>query len=471
MNYDIAVIGAGITGAGIAYELSKYNLSVALIDKYNAPSQGATKANSGILHAGYDDREDQLRGKLVVRGNKLYDRWHEEIGFRMKREGSLVVAFNEEQVKTIKEEKARGDKRGIPGLVIWGQDELRKNEPNLSKDAVAALFAPTAGVVCPMEVSNFLFRNAVMNGVTPFLDQEVTDFEKTGSEITTIVTTKEKISAKLIVNAAGVFGDVISRKAGIDTYHITPRKGEYILLEPNKLYNVNRVIFPTPTKTSKGVLVSKTITGDILLGPTAVNMADTERDNIFTTPEGLQEIIEKTKILVPTLRTDLTVKTFAGVRAQPDTNDFIIEDYSDPSNFINAIGIRSPGLTSAPAVAEYVLAIIEKKTGTLVKKEQYNTTKRVQFHSLELAKDDPAWGKTLTPQLDSPPLPLLDAAWNFGVQDQLYNYTCFTDLGLGMDLSSTFQNALIQWVKEKGVNTNDILYRHSGSWQIKDSPK
>ena len=469
MNFDIAVIGAGITGTGIAYELSKHTCKVAIIDTYNAPTQGASKANSGILHAGYDDQEDQLRGKLVVRGNKLYDRWQEEIGFRMKREGSLVVAFNEEQLKTIQEEKERGDKRGIPGLVIWNQDDLRKNEPNINKDAIAALFAPTAGVVCPMEVVNFLFRNAVMNGVTPFLEHKVTGFEKNGSAITTIVTNKEKINAKLIINAAGVFGDVISKKAGIDTYHITPRKGEYILLEPNKKYNVNRVIFPTPTKTSKGILVSKTITGDILLGPTAVNMEDNERENIFTTHEGLQEIIEKTKKLVPSLSTDLTVKTFAGVRAQPNTNDFIIEDYSEPSNFINAIGIRSPGLTSAPAVAEYVLNIIEKKTGSLVKKEQFSTTKRIQYHALELARKDPAWGKTLTPQLDSPPMEILDTAWNFGVQNQLYNYTCFTDLGLGMDLSSTFQNGLIQWVQKKGLKTNEILYRHTGSWQVLDS--
>lgn len=468
MNFDIAVIGAGITGSGIAYELSKYNLSVALIDRYNAPSQGATKANSGILHAGYDDREDQLRGQLVVRGNKLYDQWQKEIGFRLKRDGSLVVAFNDEQVKIIEEEKARGDKRGIPGLVIWDEHELRKNEPNINRKAVAALFAPTAGVVCPMEVSNFLFRNAVMNGVTPFLDQEVTGFEKNGPEVTTIVTTRERISAKLVINAAGVFGDVISRKAGIDTYRITPRKGEYILLEPNKKYNVNRIIFPTPTKTSKGVLVTKTITGDILLGPTAVNMDDTERNNAFTTPEGMKEILEKTRLLVPSLSTKLTVKTFAGVRAQPDTNDFIIEGYDEPSNFINVIGIRSPGLTSAPAVAEYVLGIIEKKAGTLAKKNQYNYTKRIQFHSLELAKKDPAWGKTLTPQLDSPPMPLLETAWNFGVKDQLYNYTCFTDLGLGVDLSSTFQNELISWVKNKGIKTEEILYRHSGSWQVRD---
>jgi len=468
MTYDIAVIGAGITGAGIAYELSKYNLKIALIEKYNTPTQGTSKANSGILHAGYDDRSDQLRGQLVIKGNAMYDRWKEELGIRLERSGSLVVAFNDEELETIKEEKERGDRKGIAGLEIWDQKLLRENEPNLNKDAIAALYAPTAGVICPMEVVNFLFFSAVANGVTPYMRNTVTGFEKSGDRITAVITDKERISAGIVINAAGVFGDIISSKAGIDSYQITPRKGEYILLEPNSAYNVNRVIFPTPTKTSKGVLVTKTITGDILLGPTAVNLSDDERENIRTTPEGLAEIIEKTKRLVPSLSTKLTVKTFAGLRAQPDTNDFIIEDYSNPSNFINAIGIRSPGLTSAPAIAEYVIDIVKKKGINLDPKGKYSSVKRIQYESLELAKKDPAWGKTLTPQLDSPPLPLMDVAWDFGVGNKLYNYTCFTDLGLGVDLGSTFQNAMMQWLRDKGLKTEEIIYRHEGSWQFID---
>ncbi len=468
MTYDIAVIGAGITGAGIAYELSKYNLKIALIEKYNTPTQGTSKANSGILHAGYDDRSDQLRGQLVIKGNAMYDRWKEELGIRLERSGSLVVAFNDEELETIKEEKERGDRKGIAGLEIWDQKLLRENEPNLNKDAIAALYAPTAGVICPMEVVNFLFFSAVANGVTPYMRNTVTGFEKSGDRITAVITDKEKISAGIVINAAGVFGDIISRKAGIDSYRITPRKGEYILLEPNSAYNVNRVIFPTPTKTSKGVLVTKTITGDILLGPTAVNLGDDERENIRTTPEGLAEIIEKTKRLVPSLSTKLTVKTFAGLRAQPDTNDFIIEDYSSPSNFINAIGIRSPGLTSAPAIAEYVIDIVKRKGIALNPKDKYSSVKRIQYESLDLAKKDPSWGKTLTPQLDSPPLPLMDVAWDFGVGNKLYNYTCFTDLGLGVDLGSTFQNAMMQWLRDKGLKTEEIIYRHEGSWQFID---
>ena len=170
------------------------------------------------------------------------------------------------------------------------------------------------------------------------------------------------------------------------------------------------------------------------------------------------------------MSTRLTVKTFAGLRAQPNTNDFIIEDYETPSNFINAIGIRSPGLTSAPAIAEYVIDIVKKKCGELDKKEEYNYIKRPQFHTLELAAKDPAWGKALTPQLDSIPFPLLEAAWEFVVGSKLYNYTCFADLGLGVDLGSTFQNGLIEWLEEtKGLTSAEIIYRHLGSWQVIDS--
>lgn len=467
MNFDIAIIGAGVTGSGIAYELSKCNLNVALIDAYNTPTQGASKANSGILHAGYDDDPALLRGHLVVRGNKLYDTWKEEIGFRLRRDGSLVVAFDDEQFTRIQEEKARGEAKGIPGLEIWDQAQLRHYEPNLNKEAIAALYAPTAGVVCPMEVTNFLFRNAVSNGVVPFMDQTAMDFEKSGDELVALVTNREKIYANIFINAAGVYGDMISRKAGIDAYTITARKGEYILLEPNETYNVHHIIFPSPTKTSKGVLVTKTITGDILLGPNAVDMPETEKSNNYTTREGLKEVLEKTKKLVPTLSTKLAVKTFAGLRPQPNTNDFILEDYAIPANFINAIGIRSPGLTAAPAIAEYVVHILEKKVGTLPKKAQYDTIKRTQFDPLARASQDPAWGKTLTPHLDSVPLPLLDLAWDFGVRNQLYNFTCYADLGLGVDLGASWQNQLIQWITNKGLSTSDILYRHTGSWQIK----
>ncbi len=463
--FDIAVIGGGIIGTGIAYELSKYNISVALIEKSSQVTQGASKGNSGILHAGYDSPEGSLRAKLVVKGNRRYDDWEEEIGAVVKRVGSFVVAFDDYGVEYIKKLKARGESRGIP-LEILDAKAVKEAEPNLNPDVIAALYAPTAGSVCPMRFVNFLFKNAVANGMKPFLNSEVIGFEKEGSKITSIKTVRDTISAKVIINAAGVFGDVVSRMAGIDYYTIIPRKGEYILLEPHPSYNVNHIIFPIPTRESKGVLVTPTETGDILLGPTAENMEEEFKEDTTTTVEGLREIIKKTRELVPSLNTKLTVKTFAGNRAQPNTNDFIIEKYDEPANFINAIGIRSPGLTSAPAIADMVIELVESIAGTMEKKARFRTYKFKCYNQSEEALQNIEWANTLTPNLDSPSIPMLNEAWEFGIRDNLYNFSCFSGSGLGVDLGCTFQNELIQYLKKRGTDYDNILFRLTGSKQV-----
>ncbi len=466
MNYDVIVIGAGITGAGIAYELSKKKLKIAIVDKAPFPFQGASKANSGIIHAGYDDPEGSLRARLVVEGNRLYSQWAEELGFDFKRPGSIVVAFNEEELERIRKEKNMADERGIPAEIVEGKD-LFEMEPNLNREAIAALHAPTAGVVCPMEVVNLLFRAAVMNGAEPHLATEVMDFERKDDRITGVVTSKGVLRGELIINAAGVFGDVISSKAGIDGYKIIPRKGEYILLEPHPDYRVNKVIFPTPTRVSKGVLVIPTVTGDVLLGPTAVNLDDDAREDRWTTPSGLKEVFEKAKKLIPSVDISLTVKTFAGIRAQPNTNDFIIEDYESPSNFINAIGIRSPGLTSAPAIARMVAEMVGRKLGGLSDNENFKVEKMVRPDPLQMALNvDVNWGKSLTPHFDSPPYVMLEMGLQMGLDGALYNYTCFTHRGLGVDLSSVFQNQLAKWLVGKGIKREELKYRFPGSWQF-----
>ncbi len=466
MMYDVIIIGAGVTGAGIAYELSKKNLKIALIDKAPFPFQGASKANSGIIHAGYDDPPGTLRAKLVVEGNRYYSVWADELGFDFKRPGSLVVAFNDEEFERIKREKKQGEERGIPVDIVTGKD-LFDLEPNLSKQAIAALYAPTAGVVCPMEVVNLLFRNAVMNGVVPLLNTEVVDFIIKGEKIVEVITNRESVKAKLVINASGVFGDKISRKAGIDEYKIIPRKGEYILLEPHPDYMVNHVIFPTPTRVSKGVLVIPTVTGDILIGPTAVNLDEKDLENTWTTVDGLNSVFEKAKKLVPSVDLSLTVKTFAGIRAQPNTNDFIIEDYPEPANFINVIGIRSPGLTSAPAISRMVVDMVDKKLGGLVLKKEFHIEKMNRPDPFRLVSNgEVSWGKSLTPHFDSPPVNMLEVGLKMGLNGALYNYTCFTHRGLGVDLSSIFQNQLAKWLIEKGIKMEEVNYRFPGSWQF-----
>jgi len=467
--FDIAIIGGGIIGTGIAYELSKYNVSIALIEKSSQVTQGASKGNSGILHAGYDSPDGSLRAKLVVRGNKRYDDWEEEIGAVVKRVGSFVVAFDDYGIEYIKKLKKRGDARGIP-LEILDEKAVKEAEPNINPGVIAALYAPTAGSICPMRFVNFLFKNAVVNGVKPFLASEVVGFKKQGGEIVSIETLRGEIHAKLVINAAGVFGDVVSKMAGINDYTIIPRKGQYILLEPHPSYNVNHIIFPIPTRESKGVLVVPTETGDILLGPTAENMEEEFKEDTTTTVEGLREVVKKTKELVPSLSTRLTVKTFAGNRAQSNTNDFIIEGYDNPSNFINVIGIRSPGLTSAPAIADMVVELVESIAGTMEKKPRFRTYKFKYYNQTEEAIRDIEWANTLTPNLDSPSIPMLNEAWEFGIRDNLYNFSCYSGSGLGVDLGCSFQNELIEYLKKRGTDYGSILFRLAGSVQVERDP-
>ncbi len=466
--FDIVVIGGGIVGMGIAYELSKRKVSVALIERKSQVTQGASKGNSGILHAGYDSPEGSLRAKLVTIGNRRYDDWSRELGLTVRRMGSLVVAFEDEGdagMEHLNRLKERGERRGIP-LEILGRKALLESEPNLNRKAVAALHAPTAGSICPMRYVNFMFKHFVANGGTPFLDTEVTGFVKNGGRITEIRTNRGDIIGEVVINAAGVFGDVVSSMAGIDRYRIYPRKGEYILLEPHPSYNVNKILFPLPTEKGKGILVIPTETGDILLGPTSYSMGKEFKEDTTTSLYGLNEVLEKARKLVPGLSTKLTVKTFAGNRAQSNTNDFAIEGYDEPSNFINAIGIRSPGLTAAPAIADMVVGLVEEKAGKLEMRSDFRYMPHVSHNQPEEALSEIRWADTITPNLDSPSIPLIDIAWNFGIRDNLYNFSCYTNRGLGVDLGTTFQNELIRQLARRGMKVEEILYRLRGSNQV-----
>jgi glycerol-3-phosphate dehydrogenase len=464
--YDVVVIGAGITGAGIAYELSKLDVDAAIVDKATMPTQGTSKGNSGIIHAGYDDPKGSLREQLVVRGNRRWDDWQEELGVDVVRTGSLVVAFNQEDLEYVRSLYSKGQERNVRGLELLDGDEVRDLEPNLAPGVKGALRATTAAVVCPMRMVNFLFKNAVVNGVEPLLGREVIGLDFSHEAYAQVHTSRGTARARAVVNAAGVHGDEVSAMAGVTQYSITPRRGEYILLEPHPDYNVDHVIFPVPTKHSKGALVIPTSTGDILIGPTAHDLPKEQQDDTSTTPEGLAEVLEKTSKLVPSLSTTLTVKTYAGNRAQSNTDDFIVEGYDEPRRLVNAIGIRSPGLTAAPAIADRVLELTQAVIGPRTKRRDF-TGVRFQVHEpAEEALSDIRWADTLTPHLDSPPTVLLEEAWGFGVQTQIYNYSCFCDRGLGADLGSSFQNELIRYITSKGMDLQNVVYREASTQQV-----
>ncbi|MDK2886746.1 MAG: glycerol-3-phosphate dehydrogenase [Thermosipho sp. (in: thermotogales)] len=400
----VFVIGAGITGSLITRELSKYDLEVHVIDKAPDIGWGVTKANSAIVHGGYDDPPGSVRAQFAALGNKMYDELSNELDFDFIRTGSYVVAFKEEDVEYLKELKKRGVKNGVSNLEILTSEELKNREPNLNKDIKAALWCPTAGITEPWEVSIAAIENAKDNGAIVHLDEKVLDIIVQNQKVKKILTDKGEYNADIIINAAGLFADEIAKMAGVADFEIFPRKGEYILLDKKLKGLVNAVIFPTPTKKSKGILVVPTVDGGILLGPNAVDLPKDQKNNLETTKEGLNEVYEKSKALVPSIDISYSVKTFAGLRPETKNKDFII-GATKIWGFINVAGIRSPGLTAAPAIAKYITEkVIPEDLGlNLSKKSNFNPFRKRIPHLEEtnleewekIVKKDPRFGRTV----------------------------------------------------------------------------
>lgn len=400
----VFVIGAGITGSLITRELSKYDLEVHVIDKAPDIGWGVTKANSAIVHGGYDDPPGSVRAQFAALGNMMYDELSNELDFDFIRTGSYVVAFKEEDVEYLKELKKRGVKNGVSNLEILTSEELKNREPNLNKDIKAALWCPTAGITEPWEVSIAAIENAKDNGAIVHLDEKVLDIIVQNQKVKKILTDKGEYNADIIINAAGLFADEIAKMAGVADFEIFPRKGEYILLDKKLKGLVNAVIFPTPTKKSKGILVVPTVDGGILLGPNAVDLPKDQKNNLETTKEGLNEVYEKSKALVPSIDISYSVKTFAGLRPETKNKDFII-GATKIWGFINVAGIRSPGLTAAPAIAKYITEkVIPEDLGlNLSKKSNFNPFRKRIPHLEEtnleewekIVKKDPRFGRTV----------------------------------------------------------------------------
>ena len=357
--FDVTIIGSGVTGAAVARELSKYNLKTCVVEKAIDVASGTSKANSGIVHAGEDPIPGTLKAKMNVRGNEMFDKLQEEIDFPFKRNESFVLCFDEKDIEKLEELRQRGLKNGLPDTMeILNREEALKLEPNLSEYVVAALRLPTGGIVSPYEFNIALAESAAMNGVEFKLETEIIDIEKKQDGYI-LKTNKGDIETKVVVNAAGVFGDKINNMVSEKKYHITARKGEYLLFDKTVGDMVQRTIFQLPTKMGKGVLVTPTADGNLLLGPTSVDVE--EKDDFETTREGLDNVAEKAKLSIKEIPMRQVITSFAGLRAHEENSDFIIGEAEDAENFINAIGIESPGLTSAPAIGEYIREMIVEK--------------------------------------------------------------------------------------------------------------
>ncbi len=356
-RYDIIVIGAGVSGSAVARELSAYDWKVAVLEKASDICEGTSKANSGIVHAGYDAKPGTKKAALNLRGNALMENLAGQLDFPFRRNGSLVLCFDIKDREKLQKLLERGQENGVEGLRILEREELLEMEPNLSDKAVAALYAPTGGIVCPFGLTEALAENASVNGVDFYLNTKVEAIEKQ-EEGYRLKAGAETFFSRVVINAAGVYADSIHNMVSERKLHILPRKGEYCLFDKTVGDYVSHTVFQLPTEYGKGVLVTPTVHGNLLAGPTAVDIE--EKEGVNTTGIGLEEVLKKGALSVPSLPMGKVITSFAGLRAHEDGGDFVIEEAEDAKGFIDVAGIESPGLTCAPAIGEYVAEIVKE---------------------------------------------------------------------------------------------------------------
>ncbi len=394
--YDVAVIGAGITGGMIARKLSAYQLKVCILEKENDVAMGATRANSAIVHAGFDAKEGSLKAKLNVKGSEMMERVAGELGVKYIKNGSIVVGFDEDDRKIIDDLLKRGNANGVKDLKILEKDELKKLEPNISDSVLCALYAPTGAIVCPYELAIASVGNAMDNGVQLKLCFEVKDIrEKDG--VYEIASENDTVTARFVVNAAGLHSDDMAKALSDDSFEIHPRRGEYMLLDKKCGKTVSHTIFRTPSKMGKGILVSPTVDGNLLLGPTSVDLED-KTDNT-TTAEGFEKIKAQANEMVSGIDYSKIITSFCGLRAVGDTGDFIIN--SPRKGFINVAGIESPGLSASPAIAEMIAEMLGEQGLGLIENKNYNPYRKPThaFREASIAeknriiKENAAYGK------------------------------------------------------------------------------
>lgn len=395
---DVIIIGGGVIGCGIARELARYQASVLLLERGNDVSVGTSKANSGIVHGGFDAKPNTLKAKYNVLGTAMFDELSQELDFPFRKNGSMVLCFDENQMDALTELYNRGIANGVKEMyILKGNEEIKKLEPHVSSQAVGALVVPTAGIVSPYEMTIAYAENAAVNGVEFRFLSDVTSIVKSGEAFTVTCADGYSEQAKIVINAAGVYADVINNMVCNTKLNITARKGDYILMDKTCGYLADHTLFQLPTKMGKGVLVTPSTHGNILVGPTATDVAD--KDDVNTTAEELSETFAKASITVPELARRNIITQFSGLRAHLDGDDFIIGE-SEVVGFFNVAGIESPGLSCAPAIAVDVAKMVANKL-ILSKKTHFEAKRKgiPQFSHLsnterqKLIDQNPLYGK------------------------------------------------------------------------------
>lgn len=395
--FDVAIIGCGVIGAAAAYTLARYQLKVLVLEAENDVADGTTKANSAIIHAGYDPEPGTRMARLDVLGNRLAGEICERLDVPFKRNGSLVLAFSEEEIPHLKKLYSNGVANGVPGIRLLDADQVRELEPNLSDRVVAALYAPSAGVISPWEYALAMAQVAVRNGVRLERSSRVTAIRKLEGEGYELHTGTGDYRARRVINAAGLHSEEIHNMVAPPSFHIQPTRGQYYLLDKSEGSRVNCVIFQCPTKLGKGILVSPTVHGNLIVGPDAELV---DGDDTSTTAAALEQVAQLGRKSVPSVDLRASIRNFAGVRANSDRGDFVIEEAAP--GFIDLAGIKSPGLSSAPAIALEAVELL-KGTGLELREDPdfVDGRRRPRFKELgeaekrALIAKDPAYGRVI----------------------------------------------------------------------------
>ena len=383
--YDVVIAGAGVIGSMLARELSKYNLKIMMLEKQNDVAMGASKANSAIVHGGYDPEPGTLKALLNVRGVELMKKATKELHVPFRLNGSLVVGFGEKDDEAVKELYDRGITNGVTGLEVISGDKAREIEPNLSPDVTSALLVNNAGIVCPYELTLAAAGNAMDNGAELMCNFEIVKIEKDGDKFTITSADGKTVEAKYFVNCAGLYSDKIAEIAGDGFFTIIPRAGEYLLLDKTEGKTVDKTIFQVPNENGKGILVTPTVDNNLLLGPTASKVDSP--DDTETTKENLDTVVALAKKSVPSVKAFNVITSFCGVRSSEKNGDFIIAESEKVKGFINVAAIDSPGLSSTCAIAEYTVDILKKAGLELTPNEKFNPV-RPDMHAFRKMNDD-----------------------------------------------------------------------------------
>lgn len=395
--YDIIIVGAGVVGSAIARELSRYNADILVLEKSEDICQGTSKANTALIHGGFDAKPGTLKAKLNVLGNQSMDKLSKDLNIPFRRNGAFVLCFDENDLDKLEELKQRGEKNGVEGLEILNKEEIQKIENNITYEAVYALHSPTAGIVCPFTMNFALAENANENGVEFLFNQQVKGFEK-NRDYWKVITDDNEFETKVVINAAGLYSDDLHNMVSDKKYNITAKRGEYFLLDKQVGNLVDKTVFQLPTKEGKGVVVTPTIDGNLLIGPTAEDIED--KAGIETSKKGLNELYEKGGKSLKSVPFNKIITSFSGLRAHEDNDDFIIEEVEDANNFFDCVGIESPGLSSAPAIGNMMADMVSKKM-KLTKKENFIekreglplTNHMSKDEHIELIKKDKRFGQ------------------------------------------------------------------------------